>query len=53
MKITFLCPEINEGGGSRVVAIYARKLLEMGHDVTVAVRSILLRGFDRECSEKI
>lgn len=25
----------------------------MGRDVTVAVRSILLRGFDRECADKI
>jgi pyruvate/2-oxoglutarate dehydrogenase complex dihydrolipoamide dehydrogenase (E3) component len=25
----------------------------LGHDVTVAVRSILLRGFDRECADKI
>jgi len=28
-------------------------LNELGYDVTVAVRSIVLRGFDRQCSEKI
>lgn len=25
----------------------------LGHDVTVSVRSILLRGFDRQCAEKV
>lgn len=38
MKITFLCPEANQGGGIRVVGIYAQKLLDMGHDVTVISR---------------
>jgi len=38
LKITFLCPEVNQGGGNRVTAIYARKLLERGHDVTVVGR---------------
>src|SRR6056297_2809665 len=38
VKITFLCPEISQGGGSRVIAIYAGKLLERGHDVTVVSR---------------
>jgi thioredoxin reductase (NADPH) len=28
-------------------------LAGFGNDVTVAVRSILLRGFDRECADKI
>jgi thioredoxin/glutathione reductase (selenoprotein) len=28
-------------------------LTELGYDVTVAVRSLLLRGFDRQCAEKI
>ena len=28
-------------------------LHEMGYDVTVAVRSIMLRGFDRDCANKI
>lgn len=38
MKITFICGAVNQGGGSRVTAIYARKLLERGHDVTVIGR---------------
>ncbi len=38
MKITFLCAEVNQGGGSRVTSIYAKKLLDMGHDVTVVSR---------------
>lgn len=38
MKITFLCAAVSQGGGSRVVAIYAKKLLDMGHDVTVVSR---------------
>ena len=46
MKITFLCPEVSQGGGSRVIAIYAGKLLEMGHDVTVVSRQP--RPFSRQ-----
>jgi glycosyltransferase involved in cell wall biosynthesis len=38
VKITFVCPEVNQSGGSRVTAIYARKLLDRGHDVTVIGR---------------
>ncbi|MEL7114020.1 MAG: glycosyltransferase family 4 protein [Pseudomonadota bacterium] len=38
MKITFICPEVNQSGGSRVTAIYAKKLLDRGHDVTVIGR---------------
>jgi len=38
LKITFICPEVNQSGGSRVTAIYARKLLDRGHDVTVVGR---------------
>ena len=33
MKITFLLPLVNMSGGIRVVAIYAKKLAERGHDV--------------------
>lgn len=52
MKITFLCAAVSQGGGSRVTAIYARKLLDMGHDVTVVSRqprplSRKLRAIDR------
>ena len=35
MKITFVLPAINMAGGTRVVAIYARALSEMGHDVVI------------------
>jgi pyruvate/2-oxoglutarate dehydrogenase complex dihydrolipoamide dehydrogenase (E3) component len=40
-------------GASYISLECAGFLAGMGRDVTVAVRSILLRGFDRECSEKI
>lgn len=42
MKITFVLPGASLAGGVRVVAIYARKLIERGHEVTV-----LSRGWDR------
>jgi glycosyltransferase involved in cell wall biosynthesis len=35
MKITFLLPNLDLSGGNRVVCIYARKLRERGHTVTV------------------
>lgn len=35
MKITFILPYAGLAGGIRVAAIYARKLNERGHDVTV------------------
>jgi len=38
LRITFICGAVNQGGGSRVTAIYAKKLLERGHDVTVIGR---------------
>ena len=38
MKITFLCAEVSQSGGDRVTSIYAQKLLERGHDVTVVAR---------------
>jgi thioredoxin reductase (NADPH) len=40
-------------GASYISLECAGFLAGMGLDVTVAVRSILLRGFDRQCSEKI
>jgi pyruvate/2-oxoglutarate dehydrogenase complex dihydrolipoamide dehydrogenase (E3) component len=40
-------------GASYISLETAGFLAGLGHDVTVAVRSILLRGFDRECSDKI
>lgn len=35
MRITFILPTANMTGGVRVVAIYARALMQMGHDVCV------------------
>ena len=35
MKITFLSPQFNLTGGHRVMAIYAQKLHERGHEVAV------------------
>lgn len=40
-------------GASYISLECAGFLSGFGNDVTVAVRSILLRGFDRECSERI
>lgn len=40
-------------GGSYIALETAGFLHELGYPVTVAVRSILLRGFDRQCSEKV
>jgi thioredoxin reductase (NADPH) len=40
-------------GASYISLECAGFLAAIGLDVTVAVRSILLRGFDRECSERI
>jgi len=35
MRVTFVVPKLAQNGGHRVVAIYAQKLLDMGHDVKV------------------
>eukprot|EP00595_Chromulina_sp_UTEXLB2642_P002975 CAMPEP_0196767730 /NCGR_PEP_ID=MMETSP1095-20130614/41903_1 /TAXON_ID=96789 ORGANISM="Chromulina nebulosa, Strain UTEXLB2642" /NCGR_SAMPLE_ID=MMETSP1095 /ASSEMBLY_ACC=CAM_ASM_000446 /LENGTH=505 /DNA_ID=CAMNT_0042136327 /DNA_START=44 /DNA_END=1561 /DNA_ORIENTATION=+ len=40
-------------GGSYIALECAGFLTELGYDVTVAVRSIVLRGFDRQSAEKI
>nr|XP_027200385.1 thioredoxin reductase-like [Dermatophagoides pteronyssinus] len=40
-------------GASYIALECAGFLLEFGFDVTVCVRSIVLRGFDRQCSEKV
>nr|BAO53981.1 NADPH-dependent thioredoxin reductase [Euglena gracilis] len=40
-------------GASYIALECAGFLNELGYDVTVAVRSIVLRGFDRQCSEKV
>lgn len=40
-------------GGSYIALECAGFLRELGNEVKVAVRSILLRGFDRQCADKI
>ena len=35
MRITFISPALNMGGGSRVISIYANALVRMGHSVTI------------------
>lgn len=40
-------------GGGYIALECAGFLKELGLDVSVAVRSILLRGFDRQCADKI
>lgn len=40
-------------GASYIALECAGFLTELGYDVTVAARSILLRGFDRQCADKI
>ncbi|CEM19674.1 unnamed protein product [Vitrella brassicaformis CCMP3155] len=40
-------------GGSYIALETAGFLNELNFDVSVAVRSIVLRGFDRQCSEKV
>ena len=35
LKITFLSPVINMGGGTKVMCIYAEELMRMGHSVTI------------------
>ena len=40
-------------GASYISLECAGFLAGLGYDTTVAVRSILLRGFDRECADKI
>jgi glycosyltransferase involved in cell wall biosynthesis len=35
MKVTFLCPTLNMGGGTKVIAIHANYLASKGHEVLV------------------
>lgn len=39
MKITWISPPANMAGGTRVIAIYAKLLVEMGHEVNVVAPS--------------
>jgi glycosyltransferase involved in cell wall biosynthesis len=38
MRITFVCPIADLSGGFRVIAVYAKRLRERGHEVTVVSR---------------
>lgn len=53
MKITFVKPVVTQNGGSRVVAIYAKKLAEMGHDVTVVSRQPLKQSRQRQLVNRL
>lgn len=35
MRITFISPVLNMGGGTKVISIYAKLLSDMGHEVTI------------------
>ena len=45
MKVTFLSPNLNMGGGTKVVAIYADYLTKKGHDVLVVSHPERKSGF--------
>jgi glycosyltransferase involved in cell wall biosynthesis len=38
MRVTFICPQSDLSGGFRVIATYAQRLHERGHEVTVVSR---------------
>ena len=47
MKISFVVPELNFGGGTRVISIYAHELRRRGHEVLVIIwppRALSLRA---------
>src|SRR5215831_1147318 len=35
MRITFISPTVNMGGGTKVIVIYAQQLMRMGHSVHI------------------
>ncbi len=45
MKVTFLAPPLSLAGGTRVIAIYAKLLQDLGHQVTVCAPAHRARGF--------
>ena len=51
MKITFVSPPPNLSGGTRVIAIYADLLAEMGHDVTVVAQTRRKHGALRRAKD--
>jgi len=46
LKITFIIPRASTAGGIRVVAIYAKKLSDLGHEVSVI--SVMKKGTIRQ-----
>ena len=56
MQITFIAPTVSLSGGSRVIAIYAKALMQFGHKVRIIsqpprsastaqkIKSLLKRG---------
>ena len=50
MKITFLLPSLGLNGGNRVVSIYAEKLSNMGHQVTLVAPNVRMPSFKEKLS---
>jgi glycosyltransferase involved in cell wall biosynthesis len=40
MRVCFLAPTLNKGGGTRVLAIYSRQLAAMGHKVCIVSQDV-------------
>lgn len=47
MKITFVCPGLNLAGGTRIIATYALKLYQRGHEVTIVSKGKTVVPRDR------
>lgn len=47
MKITFVCAGLNLGGGTRIIATYALKLYQRGHEVTIVSKGKTVVPWDR------
>ena len=47
MKITFVCPGLNLAGGTRIIATYALKLYQRGHEVTIVSKGKTVVPWDR------
>ena len=47
MRITFVLPDANMGGGTRVIAIHAQNLVRRGHQVVLVSRPITLTIKDK------
>lgn len=48
MKITFLSPSLNMGGGTKVIAIYAEFLVKNGHEVNIVSTPISSKPFIKQ-----